>query len=266
MRIPDTIAVGLAAAFGLYWLFLNRTGRVALSLAATALTMLLAAEALRRFHGRPRTARRREGRKAYADAKRALRSLALRPKEDAIGTIRAVLSASFSLCDVSEQPDGMLCSEGERRVWVQALARHPEAGCVSAEDLALALRRQREEGADACVLCASCPAGKTPSDSDLRAVRVLDANALAQLWARSGVSIPTEKAGPHQSALRRLAAALVSPAPHGQRLRCAGYGALLLLGWALSHSPVLLLCACVQLTRGLRGLAATKKAPVRLYS
>ena len=264
MRVWDTLVLGIAGIAALYWYYKANTGVGWLSLTAAVATAAALAEALRRFHKRPKFVHRRAQETSYKNAIQALRDLSLSPESEAIGTIRAILSKCFTLQEIEPRAGGFLCREEGRLVWVEMVLRHPEAGAVAAADLARAARRQREEGAEACVLCSLCPAGKPPKDEALAAVRVIGASALALLWVESGVPVPKaeERTAPKR-VLRRLLAALVSPAPHGERRRCLGSGALLGLGWVVTRSPVLLCCSIVQVFRGLRGLA-TKKTPVRL--
>lgn len=255
MKALDRAALVCAAFFSLYFFYHAHveSGYIAAVLALVS-SAGLCAVGMRL--GRKRAQNRRQQRVLSVRAQAQMLSLALLPTDEAAHAINTLLQAEFSPGEARFFPEGILYAE--KKVWVSLYLRHPQAGAPEAQAFADAIRQKKRARAAHCVLVCLGRAGNAPADPALAIVPVLDAERLCALYARHADLLPETQAPPRPSRWRAFLRVLKA-VPERRRIPYhIAYALLLVPGWRLSHSPILLACILFHLGMALRGLLAHK--------
>lgn len=165
--------------------------------------------------------------------------------------------------------NGALCLWGRETFWIGFCLRHPESGPVSVSEIAQVLIEAENRKADHAYLACLCDSAVRTKDPSLSGVRLLFRKDIIALCLRHKELIPLDVQDTEQAkktAWSRMRSLVMPAIGRDMAVKHVCYAGLLLPGFLLSKSPVLLLCIGFHLFFGACGLLKGKsKASARLF-
>ena len=213
--------------------------------------------------------KRRTARDSVTRARRFVRNLAIKDPSEAESLLSRLLCEEFDLQPVRFGQSSILARSKEHDALISILfvLRHPDDGPLKTQDIICALRKKAEDKAEICILACLGAGIKSYSDEELRAVRILNGDILAELFAKHPELMPVspEESNKHRPGFCALWHAYSQPVSKRSAFLHLLYTLLLLPGWLLSKSPVLFICICFHFLFAMRAFLPYRKKPSSLF-